>query len=65
MREIARKILDLGTDASTPLDMVIAIRSANLCAVCLTFVSVGSATAYTLGAKVPSRSVPRSRKPMR
>jgi hypothetical protein len=53
MRRIARKLLDLGIDANTPLDVVIAIRSANLCAGCLTLVAICSAIAYTFGAQIP------------
>jgi adenylate cyclase len=53
MRQIARTLLDLGIDASTPLDVVIAIRSANLCAACMAVVSISSTVAYTVGAKMP------------
>ena len=52
MRKTVGKFLDLGIDASTPLDVVIAIRSANLCAACLTLVAICAAVAYTFGAGV-------------
>jgi adenylate cyclase len=57
MREIARKFLELGIDATTPLDVVIAVRSANLCAGCLVLVSMCSAGAYLFSAKVPLLAV--------